>query len=180
MESKTNSRNSNCLFTPHMQISSQFRKPGSPIKQTHPKYITSPPIGCTRQEVGSLHSLETPLHSPQQTYLRPSIHTTQNFKWSRYTLTTLNISQLKTSSRQHIYKLQNSWHGHKTLHSVHHKHNTLSPHRRCERTLHSLVLVHWWPQRTTNSRCHQQLGPHNTKHTHHTTTNIITRYHHGV
>ena len=40
---------------------------------------------------------------------------------------------------------------------------------------------------TTNSRCHQQLGPHNTKHKHpnqsakhHTTTNIITRHHHGV
>ena len=26
----------------------------------------------------------------------PSIHTTQNLKWSRYTLTTLNISQLQT------------------------------------------------------------------------------------
>ena len=47
------------------------------------------PIGCTRQEVGSL---ETTLHSLQQTYLRPLIHTTQNFKWSRYTLTTLNIT----------------------------------------------------------------------------------------
>ena len=35
------------------------------------------------------------------------------------------------------------------------------------------------------SKCHQQLGPHNTKHPnqsakHHTTTNIITRHHHGV
>ena len=38
----------------------------------------------------------------QQTYLRPSIHTTQKFKWSRYTLTTLNISQLQTF----IYLLQ--------------------------------------------------------------------------
>ena len=42
-------------------------------------------------------------------------------------------------------------------------------------------------RRTTNSRCHQQLGPHNAKHKHpnqsakrHTTTNIITRHHHGV
>ena len=63
-------------------------------KQTHPKYITSPPcmpIGCTRQEVCSLHSLETTLHSLQQTYLRPSIYTSYNFKWSRYTLTTLNM-----------------------------------------------------------------------------------------
>ena len=43
-----------------MHILSQFRKPSSPLKQTHPKYITSPPcmpIGCTRQEVGSSHSL---------------------------------------------------------------------------------------------------------------------------
>ena len=55
------------------------------------------------------------------------------------------------------------------MHTVHHEHTTLSPHRRCERTLHSLALVHWWPQMTTNSRCHQQLGPHNTKH------NITTR-----
>ena len=47
-------------------------------------------------EVGSLHSLETTLHSLQHTYLQPLIHTTQNFKWSRYTLTTLNISQLQT------------------------------------------------------------------------------------
>ena len=62
----------------------------------YPKYITSQqcmPIGCTRQEVGSLHSLETTLHSLQQTYLRPSIHTTQNPEWSRYTLTTLNIQK---------------------------------------------------------------------------------------
>ena len=37
------------------------------------QYITSQqcaPIGCTRQEVGSLHSLETTSHSLQQTYLR--------------------------------------------------------------------------------------------------------------
>ena len=94
-----NSRSSNCLITTHMQISSQFRKPISPLKQTHPKYITSLPcvtICCTRHEVGSLHLLETTLHSLQQTYLRPSIPTTQNFKWSRYTLTTPNISQLQT------------------------------------------------------------------------------------
>ena len=49
--------------------------------------------GCTRQEVGSLHSLEITSHSLQQTYLRLLIHTPQNFKWSRYTLTTLNLSQ---------------------------------------------------------------------------------------
>ena len=51
-----------CLFTTHMLISSQFRKPNSPLKQKHPKYITSPQcvtIACTRQEVGSSHSLET-------------------------------------------------------------------------------------------------------------------------
>ena len=42
--------------------------------------------------VGSSHSSETILHSLQQTYLRPLIHTTQNFKWSSYTLTTLHIS----------------------------------------------------------------------------------------
>ena len=69
---KTNSRSSNCLFTTHMQILSQFRKPISPLKQTHPKYITSPPymsLGCIRREVGSLHSLETTLHYLQQTFV---------------------------------------------------------------------------------------------------------------
>ena len=49
------------------------------------------------------------LHSLQQTYLRPSIHTTQNFKWPRYTLTTLNISQLQTF----IYLLETA-HSHTT------------------------------------------------------------------
>ena len=66
-----------------MQTSSKFRKPSSPLKPKHQKYITSQqcaPIGCTRQEVGSLHSLGTTLHSLQQTYLRLLIHTTQNFK----------------------------------------------------------------------------------------------------
>ena len=67
------------LFTTHMQTSSQFRKPSSPLKPKHQKYITShqcAPIGCTRQEVGSLHSLETTSYSLQQTYLRLLIHTT--------------------------------------------------------------------------------------------------------
>ena len=44
-----------------MQISSHSRKPSSRIKQTQPKFITSPPcvpIGYTRQEVCPLHSLE--------------------------------------------------------------------------------------------------------------------------
>ena len=52
---------------------------------------------------------------------------------------------------------------------------------------HECLLLFTPSQRTTNSRCHQQLGPHNTKHKHpnqsakhHTTTNIITRHHHGV
>ena len=54
------------------RTSSQFRKPSSPLKPKHLKYITSQqcvPIGCTRQEVGSLHSLETTSHSLQQIYL---------------------------------------------------------------------------------------------------------------
>ena len=42
-------------------------------------------------------------HSLQQTYLRLSIHTTQNFKWSRYTLTTLNIHNSK-----HTWSIQQS------------------------------------------------------------------------
>ena len=82
-----------------MQILSQFRKPSSPLKQTHPICIISQlcvPIGYTSQEVGSFHPFETTLHSLQQTYIRPLIHTTQTFKCAWYTLTTLNISQLQT------------------------------------------------------------------------------------
>ena len=73
-----------------------IQESSSPLKPKHQKYITSQqctPIGCTRQDVGSLHSFETTSHSLQQTYLRLLIHTTQNIKWSRYTLTTLNKSQ---------------------------------------------------------------------------------------
>ena len=82
--------------TPPVPTDSSHPLTSPALKLKHPMYITSQqcePIGCTRQEVGSLHSLETTLHSQQQTYLRLLIHTTQNFKWSRYTLTTLNISQ---------------------------------------------------------------------------------------
>ena len=42
---------------------------------------------------GLITLIRTTSHSLQQTYLRLLIHTTQNFKWSTYTLTTLNISQ---------------------------------------------------------------------------------------
>ena len=51
-----------------------------------------------------------------------------------------NVSKaLYTSSIQHIHALQqNSGYGY----TAHHKHSTLSPHRRCKRTLHSLALVH--------------------------------------
>ena len=62
-DQKTNSRSSNCLFMSHMQISSQFRKPNSPLKPKHPKYITSQqcaPIGCSRQKVGCC-CLPTPM-----------------------------------------------------------------------------------------------------------------------
>ena len=40
-------------------------------------------------------------HSLQHTFLRPLIHTTQSFKWSWCTLTTLNTSQLQTSIYLH-------------------------------------------------------------------------------
>ena len=52
----------------HMQILSPFRKPSSPHIKNYPPCVQ---IGCTRQGVGSSHSLDTRLHSPQQTYLRP-------------------------------------------------------------------------------------------------------------
>ena len=80
-------------------------------KYTH--YITSPPclpIGYTSQGVGLIHSLETTLHSPQHTYLRPLIHTTHNFKWSRYTITALNKTHITDTHHciQYITKIPHS------------------------------------------------------------------------
>ena len=68
-----------------------------------------------------------------------------NFKWSWYILTTLNISQLQT-----CINLLETAHPRTTkqltrtttLHTIHHKHTTLSPHRRCEHILHSLAFIH--------------------------------------
>ena len=87
---KTNSRSSNCLFTTHMQISSQFRKPSSHLKQTLQKYIRSIPYGpicCTSQSL------------LQHTCLRRFIHT-QHVLSSDYLpiITTINI--------RHDYRLQ--------------------------------------------------------------------------
>ena len=132
-----------------MQTSSQFRKPSLLLKPKHPKYITSQQcatIGCTRQEVGSSHSLETTKHSPQQTYFRPLIHTAQDFKWSGYTLTILNISQLQTSSylreTAHPRTTKQPTQTYNTAcNSSQTYHTTLSPHRRCKRTLHCMALV---------------------------------------
>ena len=80
-----------------MQTSSQFRNQAPPLKPKHTKYITfqqCKPICCTRQEVGSVHPLETTLHSLQQIYLRPSIHITLNFKGSWCTLLHISMSKL--------------------------------------------------------------------------------------
>ena len=92
---KTNLRSSNCLFTTHMQISSQSRKPSSPIKQNLPKYITSPLCalkGCTRQRVGWSHSLasnslgmhinSTKHITIANVYIHPRDSTSTNYKTS--------------------------------------------------------------------------------------------------
>ena len=99
-----------------MKTSSQFRKPSSPLKPKHPKYITSQqcaPIGCTRQEVGSLHSLQHPSHPLHKhtTYFNTSRqnkrtifnngHYTTNIPTDPHTVTTTDI---KTNMR-HIHTL---------------------------------------------------------------------------
>ena len=71
------------------------------IHDTHAYIITIQETKFTSKAT-TPQELEKTVHSVQQTYLRPLIHTTQNFKWSRYTLTIINISQLQTS----IYLLQ--------------------------------------------------------------------------
>ena len=74
-----------------------------------PRYITSlqcAPIDYTRQ--GWTYYTHSRQRSLQQPYLRQLIHTTQNFKWSMYTLTTLNISQLQT----YIYLLETALYTH--------------------------------------------------------------------
>ena len=49
---KTTWRSSNCLFMTHMQISYQFRKPCSPLKETLSMYITSPPCAPAQVSQG--------------------------------------------------------------------------------------------------------------------------------
>ena len=54
-----NSRSSNCLFTTHMQTSSQLRNPSSPLKSKHPKYITSQVCEPISQLQTFIYLLET-------------------------------------------------------------------------------------------------------------------------
>ena len=143
------------------------------------------PIGCTRQEVGSLHLLETTLHSLQQTYLRPSIHTTHN--WLRCTLTTLNYHNCKhlyTSSRQHIHALQNTYPD--IQHCI--QYTTNIPHSVLTGDVNSHSTL--WYSHTDDHTGQLIADPisnsdhitlnNNQSTKHHTTTKIITRYHYGV
>ena len=78
----------------HVPYSPCPNSPPIPLQDKHiyisqtplPKYITLPPclpIGRTSNGMGSSRSLGTIYHALQQIYLRPLIHTIQNFKWSR-------------------------------------------------------------------------------------------------
>ena len=67
-------------------------------KAKTPKIHNLTAVRTNRQEVGSLHSLETTLHLLQQTYLRLLIHTTQNFKWSK-----VHINNTKHITIANIY-----------------------------------------------------------------------------
>ena len=143
---KTISRISNCLFTIHLQISPQFRKPRSPLNQTHQKYITSlpcVPIGSTRRKKSSL---ETVLHSLQQTTFVHyyTQHRTSNGQGKVHIndnkhITIANIYIPPRDSRYTHYKTADTDIQYCIQYITNIPH---CPHRRCERTLHSLARVH--------------------------------------
>ena len=77
-----NSRCSHYLLTTRIQISSQLRKPSSSPNQKLPNYKTSPPCALVRDNI-----------TFTTTYIHSTIkHTSHNFKWSTYILTSLNTS----------------------------------------------------------------------------------------
>ena len=127
-----------------MQTSSQFRKPISPLKPKHQKYITSRqcvPIGCTRQEVGSFTLIRHNI-----TFTTTDIPSTINTHNTELRMVKVHINNTKHITIANIYiyiytRDTTSTHyktdtEHTTLHTVHHEHTTLSPQRRCERTFH--------------------------------------------
>ena len=86
----------------------------------------------------------------------------------------ITIANIYIPTRDHIHGLQNSRHGHTTLHTADHKHTTLSPHRRCERTLHSLALVHKHTNQGAKNTLQQTFSPDIT-----TVSNTLYNRHHG-
>ena len=89
--------------TSHVSQSEQpphpHRVPRQPHRQTKDDHMTPDTLQGHRNLIilqVNINGIKTTLHSLQQTYLPPSIHTTHDFKWSWYTLTSLSISQLQT------------------------------------------------------------------------------------
>ena len=70
-----------------------FRKPSSLLKQTHPNYITMITDRLHKEEGVPITLIRDNITFTTDI---PSTMNTHKFKWSRYTLTTLNISQLQT------------------------------------------------------------------------------------
>ena len=117
------------------------------------------------QEVGSSHSLETTQHSAQQTYLRPLIHTTHNFQQSRYTLTTLNISQQKTAiylETAHARTTKQLTQTYNTAYSTSQTYNTHSSPEICYQQLRPPYTKHNTQTRVPNTTLQQTSSPDTT------------------
>ena len=95
------SRCSNCLFTTHMQTSSQFRKPSSPLKPKRPKYITSKQcaaIGCTRQGGGLIRLIRDNI-----TFTTTDISSTINTHNTELQIVKVHINNTKRITIANIY-----------------------------------------------------------------------------
>ena len=123
-------------------------------RPTIPFYCSTPTSTCPKPSYCSI-----PLYNSSTSTVPSPISPIHSFHSINYTSSTLPTSPMSTfscssSSTLPLPPFLNKsfpLHGfqpvlillqHTTLHTVHHEHTTLSPHRRCERTLHSMALVH--------------------------------------
>ena len=148
------------------------------------------PIGCTKHEVGSLHSSETTLHSLQQTYLRPLISHNTDLQMVKVHInntkhiTIANIYIAPQDSTSTHYKTADTDTQHCIQYITKIPPSVLTGDVNAHSTLwHSYTDDHRGQLITyvISNSDHITLNTHtNQRAKHHTTTNIITRYHHGV
>ena len=151
-----------------MQISSQFMKPSSPLKPKTPKIhnFTAARTDRLHKAGGGLITLI----GDNITFTTTDIPSTINTHNTELQLAKVHINNTKHITIANIYipprdttsthyKTDDTDIQHCIQYITNIPHSVLTGDVNAHSTLwHSF----WWPHRTTNSRCHQQLGPHNT------------------